>query len=145
MGSAFGGAGEGMAVHVFLYKVGRFCARRHWYVIAVWLVIVVAIVALRAAFGGEFSNNYTVPGSASSKGTTFLTEKFPTQSTNAGQVVFVAPSGKQLSPYANQINQSVTNVAHLPHVLSATSPFASSNSPTLSKSGTIAYAPVFFN
>src|SRR5262245_2133731 len=145
MGRAFGGAGEGMAVHVFLYKVGRFCARRHWYVIAVWLVIVVALVALRAAFGGEFSNNYTVPGSASSAGTTFLTEKFPTQSTNAGQVVFVAPSGKQLSPYANQINQSVTNVAHLPHVLSATSPFASANSPTLSKSGTIAYAPVFFN
>jgi len=138
-------AEEGMAVHRFLYKVGRFCARHHWYVIAVWLVIVVALVALRGAFGGAFSNNYTVPGSASSKGTTFLTEKFPDQSTNSGQIVFVAPAGKQLSATENQINQAVTNVTHLPHVLSATSPFASANSPTLSKSGTIAYAPVFFD
>src|SRR5215475_5556113 len=136
---------EGMAMHAFLYRLGRFCARRHWIVIGVWIVIVATLLALRSAYGGTFSNNYTVPGSASSRGTTFLTEKFPNQSTNSGQIVFAAPSGKTLSAYQSQINQAVTNVTHLPHVLSATSPFATSNSPTVSKSGTIAYAPVYFD
>ena len=60
-------------MHTFLERLGRFCARHHWYVIGVWLVIVVGLVALRAAFGGSFVNNYTVPGSASDKGQAVLT------------------------------------------------------------------------
>ncbi|HZD98205.1 MAG TPA: MMPL family transporter, partial [Micromonosporaceae bacterium] len=132
-------------MHTFLEHLGRFCARHHWYVIAVWLVIVVGLVALRGAFGGSFVNNYTVPGSASAKGLTVLQAEFPTQSSNSGQIVFAAPAGTKLSSSENAVNQSVSNVSHLSHVLSATSPYATSNSPTVSSDGTIAYAQVNFD
>jgi putative drug exporter of the RND superfamily len=132
-------------MHTFLERLGRFCARHHWYVIGVWLVIVVGLVALRAAFGGSFVNNYTVPGSASDKGKAVLASEFPTQSSNSGQIVFAAPAGATLSSSENVVNQSVTNVSHLDHVLSATSPYATSNSPTASPNGTIAYATVNFD
>jgi RND superfamily putative drug exporter len=132
-------------MHTFLERLGRFCARHHWYVIAVWLVIVVGLVALRGAFGGSFVNNYTVPGSASAKGLTVLQAEFPTQSSNSGQIVFAAPVGTKLSSSEAAVNQSVSNVSHLSHVLSATSPYATSNSPTVSSDGTIAYAQVNFD
>ncbi len=132
-------------MHTFLEHLGRFCARRHWYVIGVWLVIVVGLVVLRSAFGGSFVNDYNVPGSASDKGLTVLQAEFPAQGGNAGQIVFAAPAGAKLSSSENQVNQSVSNVSHLDHVLSATSPFATSNSPTVSSSGTIAYAQVNFD
>jgi RND superfamily putative drug exporter len=132
-------------MHTFLERLGRVCARRHWYVIGVWLVIVVGLVVLRAAFGGSFVNNYNVPGSASDKGQAVLTAEFPTQSSNSGQIVFAAPAGAKLSSSEDMVNQSVTNVSHLDHVLSATSPYATSNSPTASPNGTIAYATVNFD
>jgi len=104
-------------MHTFLEHLGRFCARRHWYVIGVWLVIVVGLVALRAAFGGTFVNDYTVPGSASDKGKAVLATEFPTQSSNSGQIVFAAPAGAKLSSSEDVVNESVTNVSHLDHVL----------------------------
>jgi putative drug exporter of the RND superfamily len=132
-------------MHTFLEHLGRFCARHHWYVIGVWLVIVVGLVALRAAFGGSFVNDYNVPGSASDKGLTVLQSEFPAQAGNAGQIVFAAPAGTKLSSNENAVNQSVSNVSHLDHVLGATSPYATSNSPTASPGGTIAYAQVNFD
>jgi RND superfamily putative drug exporter len=132
-------------MHTFLERLGRFCARHHWYVIGVWLVIVIGLVALRGAFGGSFVNDYNVPGSASDKGLTVLKAEFPAQGGNAGQIVFASSGGAKLSSSENAINQSVTNVSHLDHVLGATSPFATPNSPTLSSGGTIAYAQVNFD
>jgi uncharacterized membrane protein YdfJ with MMPL/SSD domain len=132
-------------MHTFLERLGRFCARRHWYVIGVGLVIVVGLVARRGAFGGSFVNDYTVPGSASDKGLTVLTSEFPAQAGNAGQIVFAAPAGAKLSSSEDAVNQSVSNVSHLDHVLGATSPYATSSSPTVSSGGTIAYAQVNFD
>ena len=43
------------------------------------------------------------------------------------------------------VNQATSNVAKLPNVIRATSPFASSNSGLVSKDGTIAYASVGWN
>ncbi len=132
-------------MHRFLERVGRWCARRHWLVIGAWVVILVGLVLARGAWGGDYSNNYTVPGSASQQGTDLLEKGFPNQSTYVGQLVFHSPSGKTLQPEESTVNQAVTNVSKLDHVLSATSPFADPNAPVLSKDGTIAYGTVAFD
>ncbi|HKC27072.1 MAG TPA: MMPL family transporter, partial [Jatrophihabitans sp.] len=126
----------------FLDALGRWCARRHWIVIFAWLLVLAALLALRAAFGGQFSNDYRVPGSQSSAGKAVLQKEFPSQSGNAGQIVFHAHTG-QVSAAGDAVNTSMTNVAKLPHVVSTVSPFASgSPSPLVSKDGTIAYGTV---
>jgi RND superfamily putative drug exporter len=125
----------------FLDTLGRWCARRHWVVIAAWLAILVVLVLTRAAFGGHFTNDYRVPGSDSSAGQSVLAKEFPTQSGNAGQIVFHAHSGT-VAAQKDAVNSSMSQIGKLPHVISAVSPFATSNSPLVSKDGTTAYGTV---
>lgn len=128
-------------MNAFLDAVGRFCARRHWTMIVVWVLILGGLLGMRSAFGGEFVNDYTVPGSQSAQGLDVLTETFPQQGGYAGQIVFHADSGP-VAADADAVNQSMANIAGLPHVLRATSPFAIPNSPQVSPDGTIAYGTV---
>ncbi len=128
-------------MNAFLDAVGRWCARRHWPVVIAWLIVLGVLLALRSAFGGEFVNDYTVPGSESSQGIDVLKKEFPAQSGYAGQIVFHAPSGA-VTAQSGPVGTAMADVAKLPHVLSAVSPFATPNSPLVAKNGTTAYGTV---
>ncbi|MGH3479007.1 MAG: MMPL family transporter [Nocardioidaceae bacterium] len=132
-------------MHKFLQRLGQICARWHWAVIAAWIVIVAGLLIARGAAGGEFNNNYSVPGSQSDAGLDKLDAAFPEAGGYAGQIVYEAPKGKQVSASKSAVNKSVDNVSKLDHVLSAVSPFAVQNSPQVSKDGRIAYATVNFD
>ena len=127
-----------------LERLGGFAARRHWIVIIAWLVILGGTLWARQAFGGEFVNNYTVSGSGSALGLDRLNQDFPQQGGYAGQIVFHAKTGK-VSDSQSAVNQATSNVAKLPDVIKAVSPFASPSSGAVSKDGTIAYSSVSWN
>jgi len=127
-----------------LERLGAFSARRHWIVIIAWLVILGGTLWARQASGGEFVNNYTVSGSGSALGLDRLNQDFPQQGGYAGQIVFHAKTGK-VSDSQSAVNQATSNVAKLPDVIKAVSPFASSGSGAVSKDGTIAYSSVSWN
>ena len=128
-------------MNAFLDSVGRWCARRHWEVIVAWVIILGALLGLRSVFGGHFQNNYTVTGSESAQGLSVLKKEFPAQGGYAGQIVFHAPTGS-VATQTNAVNTAMANVAKLPHVLNAVSPFAVPNSPQVAKNGTTAYGTV---
>ena len=130
-------------MHDFLNRLGRFCARRGWAVIVAWLIVVAGVAGLRSGFGGEFYNNYTVPGSQSSQGLDVLQKQFPSQGGYAGQIVFHAKKGT-ISDDSSAVNSAMKNVAALPDVVAATSPLSTSP-PRVSKDGTIAYGTVSFS
>ena len=127
-----------------LERLGGFAARRHWIVIIAWLVILGGTLWARQASGGEFVNNYTVSGSGSALGLDRLNQDFPQQGGYAGQIVFHAKTGK-VSDSQSAVNQATSNVAKLPDVIKAVSPFASPSSGAVSKDGTIAYSSVSWN
>jgi putative drug exporter of the RND superfamily len=131
-------------MNAFLESVGRWCARRHWVVIIAWLIVLVALVLLRNGFAGEYVNDYTVPGSASSEGLTLLQKEFPSQGGYAGQIVFHAKSGS-ITAQSGPINTAMANVKGLQHVINSVSPFAVPNSPQVSRNGTTAYGNVSWN
>ena len=124
-----------------LERLAAFAARRHWIVIAAWVVILGGLLAASSAWGGTYVNNYTVSGSGSAVGLDRLNSDFPQQGGYAGQIVFHARNGTVAADQA-AVNQSVASVAKLPHVIKAVSPFSSAGAGTVSKSGTIAYASV---
>jgi putative drug exporter of the RND superfamily len=124
-----------------LERLGSFAARRHWIVIIGWLIILGGILGARQAFGGDYVNNYSVSGSNSAAGLSVLSSTFPQQGGYAGQIVFHARAGTATAQ-KSAVNKATANVAHLPHVIKAISPFASGASGAVSKNATIAYASV---
>ncbi len=126
-----------------LARLGSACARRHRLVIALWLLALVATVVLRGAIGGAFSDKVELKGTQAYAGLALLNQHQPSAGGYAGQVVFHVGSGS-LASEREAIESSISNVKALPHVRSASDPFAK-NSGTLSKDGRTAYSTVSFD
>jgi RND superfamily putative drug exporter len=74
-----------------LTRLARVCYRRRWLVLVGWGGVLVALVALSSAFGGQFVNDFTLPGSESQAASDFLdAHDFPKKAGQSGMVVFKA-------------------------------------------------------
>ena len=128
-------------MNALLEGLAGFAAKRHWIVIVGWVIILGGLLGARHAAGGEYVNNYNVPGSGSAAGENLLNSSFPQQGGYAGQIVFHAPSGTVAADQA-AVNAATGNVAKLPDVIRAVSPFSQAGAGGLAKDGTIAYSSV---
>jgi RND superfamily putative drug exporter len=124
-----------------LERLGAFAVRRRWIVIVAWLLILGGLLGARQASGGHYVNDYTVAGSDSAAGLNRLDADYPQQGGYGGQIVFRARTGT-VAQQQSAVNQAASNVAKLPHVIKAVSPFSSAGSAAVAKDGTIAYASV---
>jgi putative drug exporter of the RND superfamily len=77
-------------------KVGGAAARHPWRTIAAWLILIVALFGLKTAFGGQFQDNFTVPGAPSQAGADFLTASFPQVSGADARVVIHDQHGRRV-------------------------------------------------
>jgi len=133
-----------MTVNRLLERLGGMAVRWHWVVIVGWLIILGGLLGARHEFGGTYVNDYTVPGTGSAHGLNRLNSTFAQEGGYGGQIVFHARHGT-VTASKSAVNQATANIAKLPHVISASGPFASSKSGTVSKDGTIAYSSVTWN
>jgi RND superfamily putative drug exporter len=124
-----------------LERAAAFAARRHWIVIIGWVLVLGGLLGASRAWGGTYVNNYTVSGSDSAAGLDRLNSDFPQDGGYTGQIVFHAAHGT-VAADQSAVNQASANVAKLPHVIKAVSPFAPGSAGAVSKDGTIAYASV---
>ncbi|WP_432994662.1 MMPL family transporter [Dactylosporangium sp. CA-233914] len=76
-----------------LYRLGHFCARRHWLVIATWVVVIGIAGGAYALFHGSLSGAITIPGTPTSKVADELAAKFPQASGGTGTIVFATTGG----------------------------------------------------
>jgi len=126
-----------------LYAIGRFCSRHHYPVIAVWVVLAIALVAIGQASGSKTSENLTLPGTDSTRATELLEDNLPEQAYGSNPLTLTAPAGKKLTEakYAAAVEETVKRLEALPDVNSAVSPLTK-GSQTLSKDQQIGYIPV---
>jgi len=71
----------------FLYRLGRFAARRRWLVIGLWVLAAVSVVAASFTFGKELEETFEVPGLDSHLATELLVEAGADQAGVTARVV----------------------------------------------------------
>ena len=130
-----------LGLNRWLESLGGFSARRHWIVIIAWVIILGGLLLAKQQFGGTYVNNYNVPGTQSDDGLNRLNSTFSSQGGYSGQIVFHATKGT-LTADSAAVNQATANIAKLPDVIKANSPFGSPPGGGVSKDGTIAYSSV---
>ena len=126
-----------------LYKLGHACARWHFVVLGLWLVLVVALVVVAGQAGSNTTNNVTLPGTGSQSATDLLSKRFPTQAYGTNPIVVATDSGKLTdSKYSKAIKSSVSALKKTPHVTTAVSPLSDAGASALSKNKQIGYISV---
>jgi RND superfamily putative drug exporter len=100
----------------WLDRLGRAAARRRWWVIGAWLVVVLAVVGAAHAANGKAQDSYRIPGAESLQATDLLNHRFPAYAGDVATVVFQAPHGGVDAPAAaSAIAQVQQQLQRLPH------------------------------
>jgi putative drug exporter of the RND superfamily len=123
-----------------LYRLGRLAARRHWWMVGVWLVVAAAVIGSSQRAGAAFTNDYRVPGVESQRAADLLLRSFPAMAGTDATVVFQAEGGVVREPQARaQIAAALAELRRQPHVVAVDDPLEAG---TVSPDGTIAFATV---
>ncbi|MGX2996070.1 MMPL family transporter [Streptomyces sp. JNUCC 64] len=134
-----------------LRRVGEFCARRAVPVLLVWLAALVGLQVLHHAYGGTYSDDFSLPGTQSQQGLDVLKEHDPAAGGYSSQIVLHDPD-HPLTSVSGPLAQTVTALQKLPDVLSAQNPLDAPPPPAgqpdvgpLSTDGRTAYVTVRFS
>ncbi|MFD8304640.1 MMPL family transporter [Streptomyces sp. NPDC059690] len=129
-----------------LRRLGEWCARHFLIVIVAWLVALVALQFLNRTFGGDYSDNFSLPGVQSQQGLDVLKKHDPAAGGYSSQIV-MHDGDKALTALGSQMSSTVGDLQKLPHVLSAQNPLSTPASKVgpLSSDGRTAYITVRFD
>ncbi|MER7369847.1 MMPL family transporter, partial [Nonomuraea wenchangensis] len=109
-----------------LYRLGRFTARRAWWVITAWVVVLALAVGAFLAFGGTMSSTMTIPGTPTAQVTDRLKTELPVASGGTGQVVIRSGNGEELTAAQREgVSAALRKVADLDGVDQVADPFVS--------------------
>ncbi|WP_433679696.1 MMPL family transporter [Nocardia sp. CA-119907] len=109
----------------YLFALGQVVARRRWWVLAAWIVLLVGAICFAAGTGGKTNDNFTVPGTESQDAVSLLKQRMPTFSGAQMQVVFATPGLAKVTDQQarTQIEQTMTGFKGLPQVAVVVDPF----------------------
>ncbi|SDO19629.1 putative drug exporter of the RND superfamily [Nakamurella panacisegetis] len=112
----------------YLYRLSRWCFRKKWAVLAVWLVALIGAGVIASVSGGKTNDAVTIPGTEAQQVVSVLQAKLPAASGASTQVVFAASDGDITdAKYRTAIEAAVTKLAAIKgQVVSATDPFQTS-------------------
>ncbi|OAR24215.1 transporter [Streptomyces sp. ERV7] len=134
-----------------LRRVGQWCARHSVVVICLWLVALGAVQGLNRAFGGTYTDNFSLPSTQSQEGFAVFKAHDPAAGGYGTQIVLHDGKGP-LSGVSDQLGEVVGNLGKLPHVVSVQNPLAAPPTPAgqpdtgpLSGDGATGYITVRFD
>jgi RND superfamily putative drug exporter len=122
--------------------LARWCFRRRFVVLAIWVVALVVLGGLGASVGSGYTDSFSLPGTESTTALNLLTDNFNTESTDTNQVVFEADDVTDPATRA-RIAKTLDAVERGPHVERVDSPFAKGAAARqIAKDKTVAFANV---
>src|SRR4051794_17307080 len=122
--------------------LARWCFRRKFVVLAVWVVALVALGGLGASAGSGYTDSFSLPGTESTTALNLLGDNFNTESTDTNQVVFAARDVTDPAIRA-RIDKTLKAIGDGPHVERVDSPFAhGAAARQIARDKTVAFANV---
>jgi RND superfamily putative drug exporter len=114
-------------------------------VLSVWLVAAIAIISLQGSVGGEFNDDFRVPGVESQEAADILTDRFPSQSGATARIVLHTSEGRlDDDAHRTSIGQSRQQLLSGADVVDITDPFAP-EAAALSADGQTAYVDITYS
>src|SRR6185436_20396135 len=95
--------------------LARWCFRRKFVVLAIWVAALLVLGGLSASAGTGYTDSFSLPGTESTTALNLLTDNFKTEATDTNQVVFAADdvNDPQIKP---RIQRTLQEIAKIPHV-----------------------------
>ncbi|MFK0202579.1 MMPL family transporter [Streptomyces lavendulae] len=106
-----------------LYRWGRGCARRPWWVIAGWLLLLCTAVIANRLGGGTYEDDFSLPGTPVQIGADLLEAHGGAEVRGVGSQIVLKSAAGGLSAHRRAIDATGSALARIPHVLSAAGPF----------------------
>ncbi|MEV6455168.1 MMPL family transporter [Streptomyces anulatus] len=110
-----------------LRRTGQWCARHFVTVLVLWVAALAGLQVLQHAYGGDYSDDFSLPGTQSQDGLDVLKAHAPQAGGYSAQVV-LHDADKPLTSFSDQVSTAVTDLQKLPDVLSAQNPLPPSGS-----------------
>jgi putative drug exporter of the RND superfamily len=129
----------------WLYRVGTWTAKHRLRVLLVWVLAVAALIGLVQSIGGEFSEEFGIPGTESYAAQELLEARFPEHSGGSARVVFHAPHAQLTDlDQAAAVAATLGSVGEIPAVAVVGDPLEGRGG-SLSGDGTIGFADVRYS
>jgi len=111
--------------------------------LGLWIVALVGFGFLSSTIGGEYSQNFSLPGSDSQEAYDLLKERFPQQAGETADIVFQAEGGVTEPAVRSSMEGLFAQLSEVQHVIGIDSPYAK-GAQQISSDGSIAFATVHF-
>jgi len=111
--------------------------------LGLWIVALVGFGFLSSTIGGEYSQNFSLPGSDSQEAYDLLKERFPQQAGETADIVFQAEGGVTEPAVRSSMEGLFAQLSEVQHVIGIDSPYAK-GAQQISSDGSIAFAAVHF-
>src|ERR1700712_5188906 len=144
---AFAGSEDGSTLSgmsSFLYSLGRGAYRARRRVLAVWLGALVLMFVGAGLLSHGTDNTFTIPGTESQEALDALARTFPEVSGASAQLIAVAPKGANVRDpsFQSAVEKTVDEIAAVPQVTSASSPYSGPSTGNVSTDGSAALVPI---
>jgi RND superfamily putative drug exporter len=126
--------------------LARWCFRRRYIVILLWLAALVTLGVADRTAGTAYSNNFALPGTESTHALDLLKSAFPQQAGESDTIVWHVSTGTVRDPDVQQpVATMLADVARVPSVAGVSSPYVATGGTQISRDGRTAYATITFS
>lgn len=112
--------------------------------LSIWIVAFVTAISLGSVLGGDYKEDFSLPGAESQEALDLLRERFPAFAGDTAQIVFEAEEGVADPEVQSEIEGLFEEISQVEHVVSIESPYSEQGQGQISQDGTIAFATIRF-
>jgi RND superfamily putative drug exporter len=128
-----------------LERLARWCYRHRWRTVILWIVALAGSISLMNVAGGDYTSDFSLPGSEAQEAFDLLEERFPARSGDSASIVFEADAGVADPAVRETMEGLFAEASALPHVVMVTSPYGQAGARQVSPDGRISFGDIQFD